>query len=80
LGATLGNSVENKAFPQRSIGDGGVQFHLVTQVRHVIPNPNKERNQVTHVEADESASGARTPNRTGATNYEYTERAGNDGE
>jgi hypothetical protein len=32
------------------------------------------------VEADESASDARTPDRTGATNYEYAERAGNDGE
>jgi hypothetical protein len=76
----LGNPVENKAFPQRSQGDGGVQFDLVTQVRHVIPNPNKERNFVTHVEADKSTSDPRTTGRTGASNHEYTERACHDGE
>jgi hypothetical protein len=53
---------------------------LVTQVRHVIPNPNKERNYVTHVEADESASDPRTPERTGASYHEYAERACDDGE
>jgi hypothetical protein len=47
----------------------------------VIPNPNKERNCVTHVEADESASDPRTPGRTGASYYAYTEHACNyDGE
>jgi hypothetical protein len=45
------------------------------------PNPNKERNCVTHVEANESASNARAASRAGASNYVYPERACNyDGE
>jgi hypothetical protein len=47
-------------------------------VRHVISNPNKERNYVTHVEADESASDPWAPSGSRASNYEYTERACHD--
>jgi len=49
-------------------------------VRHVIPNPNKERNYVTHVEADESASDSRAPSGARASNFVYTECACNHGE
>ena len=52
---------------------------MVTQVRPVIPNPNQERNYLTHVEADESASDPRAASRAGASNYVYTERACDDG-
>jgi hypothetical protein len=54
---------------------------LVTEVRLVIPNPNKERNFVTHVEADESAyDDPRPASRAGASNSLYTERASDDDE
>jgi hypothetical protein len=48
-------------------------------MRHVIPNPNKERTFI-HVEADESASNSRAAGRAGASNYVYPERACDDGE
>jgi hypothetical protein len=77
----LGNAVENKAFPQCSGADDGVQSDLVTQMRHVIPNPNQERNFVTHVEADKPTSDPGTPGGTGAaSDHEYAEHARHDGE
>jgi hypothetical protein len=55
---------------------------LVTQVRLVTPNPDKERNFATHVEADESAYDHPGPaSRAGASNYIiYSERPGHDDE
>jgi hypothetical protein len=50
-------------------------------VRLVIPNPNKERKFVTHVEADESAYDDPWPaSRAGASNYIYSKRPRNDDE
>ena len=48
---------------------------LVTEVRLVISNPNKERNFVTHVEADESAYDPWPSSRARASNFIYSERA-----
>jgi hypothetical protein len=45
-----------KGFPQHPIWGWGVQFALVPKVRPVILNSQKGRNQLTHVEAHESAS------------------------
>jgi hypothetical protein len=42
-------------------------------MRLVIPNPNEERNFVTHVEADESAYDPWPPGRAGASDYIYPE-------
>ncbi len=54
---------------------------MVTEVRLVIPNPNKERNFVTHVEADESAYDDPWPaSRAGASNYIHSERPRHDDE
>jgi hypothetical protein len=52
---------------------------LVTEVRLVIPNPNKERNFATHVEADESAyDDARPASRAGASYFICSERPSRD--
>jgi hypothetical protein len=54
---------------------------LVTEVRLVIPNPNKERNFATHVEADESAyNDPGPPRRAGASYFIYSERTCHDDE
>ena len=49
-------------------------------MRLVIPNPNEERNFVTHVEADESAYDPWPASRARASDHVYPERARNDGQ
>jgi hypothetical protein len=53
-------SIENKGFSTALPQQAGVQFFLVTKVRPVTANPNKE-GPLHHVEADQSASDACPP-------------------
>ena len=71
--------IENKGFSTVLIMRRRSTIGLVTEVRLVISNPNKERNFVTHVEADESAYDPWPSSRAGASDYAYPERACNDG-
>jgi hypothetical protein len=72
--------MEIKGFPQRSKGDSGVQFALVTKVRPESSNPKKERNHKSHVEAHKSASEPCPARRAGAPNHVYPECASDDGQ
>ena len=79
MSTKVGNSVENKGFSTALIMRRRSTIGLVTEVRLVISNPNKERNFVTHVEADESAYDPWPSSRAGASDYAYPERACDDG-
>jgi hypothetical protein len=79
MSTKVGNAVENKGFSTALIMRQRSTIELVTEVRLVISNPNKERNFVTHVEADESAYDPWPSSRAGASDYDYPERACNDG-
>jgi soluble lytic murein transglycosylase-like protein len=65
----LENVIEKKGFSTALILRQGstIRFGHAHAARD--PNPNKERNFVTHVEADESASNARAASRAGASHY-----------
>ena len=70
MSTKVGNAVENKGFSTALIVRRRSTIGLVTEVRLVISNPNKERNFVTHVEADESAYDDPGPaSRAGAPYY-----------
>ncbi|HXC44804.1 MAG TPA: hypothetical protein VNY51_14940 [Candidatus Dormibacteraeota bacterium] len=79
MSTKVGNAIENKGFSTALIMRRRSTIGLVTEVRLVISNPNKERNFVTHVEADESAYDPWPSSRAGASDYAYPERACNDG-
>jgi len=74
------NSVENKGFSTALTGRrrSTIPFGHVSAARD--PNPNKERNFVTHVEADESAYDPWPASRAGTSNHVHPERLSRYGE
>jgi hypothetical protein len=74
---TLANPLENKGFSTvLNLRRGStISFGHGNAARD--PNPNKERNFVTHVEADESAYNPWPSSRARASNHVYPERACN---
>jgi len=75
----LGNSIENKGFSTALILRRRSTIPFGHASAASDPNPNKERNFVTHVEADESAYDPWPASRAGASNYVFTERPCNHG-
>ncbi len=76
----LENFIENKGFSTALILRLGSTISFGHASAASDPNPNKERNFATHVEADESAYDPWPASRAGASNHVYSERPNNHGE
>jgi len=76
----LENSIENKGFSTALTLRRGSTILFGHASAASDPNPNKERNFLTHVEAHESAYDPWPARRAGASNHVYPEHSCNHGD